>query len=176
MLFDTIRSKVNYLSIFVHAAALGAFKSLTDIKPNQWDLTFNTNVRSFVQCVQFCRTLMNGGRVVALSSLGAQRAIPNYGAIGPSKAALEACIRQLAIELAPEGIRVNGVSAGPVMTDSLRKLPEYETLMQEAANRSPAGRVADCRDVADVVVFLTSSKSNWIYGQTIIADGGLSLL
>lgn len=175
-LFEKVRSAVETIDVFVHSAALGSFKPLINVKPNQWDLSFNVNTRSFLQCVQQCRELMNSGRVVAISSLGARRALPNYGAIGPSKAALEACIRQLAVELAPEQIRINGVSAGLVETDSIKNFPDYVKLVSEVKNRTPAGRVADPSDIADVVMYLLSDKSDWIWGQTIVADGGLSLL
>lgn len=175
-LFEKVRSTIDSLDIFVHSAALGTFKPLINVKPNQWDLSFNVNTRSFLQCVQQCRELMNGGRVVAISSLGARRALPNYGAIGPSKAALEACIRQLAVELAPEQIRINGVSAGLVETDSIKNFPDYVNLVSEVKSRTPAGRIAELGDIADVVMYLISDKSDWIFGQTIVADGGLSLL
>lgn len=118
---------------------------------------------------------MPAGRIVALSSLGARRAMANYGAIGPSKAALEAVIRQLATELAPRGIGVNGVSAGPVETESLAALPGWEQLRTDVVSRTPAGRIGRAADIASVVLFLLGKESGWITGQTIVADGGLSL-
>jgi enoyl-[acyl-carrier protein] reductase III len=175
-LFQDVRSITERLDIFVHCAALGAFKSLIDIKPNQWDLSFNVNTRSFLLCVQQCLPLMERGKIVALSSLGAQRAIPNYGAIGPSKAALEAVVRQLAMELAPRGIAVNGVCAGLVPTDSIRLAPNSRTLAEEVERRTPAGRLATTSDIANVVMFLVSPEADWVCGQVIIADGGMSLV
>lgn len=175
-LFGEIRMVTKNLNAFVHCAAMGAFKPLVEIKPNQWDISLNTNARSFLLCVQQCLTLMKRGQIVALSSLGARRALPNYGAVGPSKAALEAVIRQLAMELAPRGIRVNGVSAGLVPTDSMAVFPGSDSLIEEVGRRTPAGRVGEPGDIANVVISLLSSGSGWIWGQTIIADGGLSLL
>ncbi|MGH7452005.1 MAG: SDR family oxidoreductase, partial [bacterium] len=77
---------------------------------------------------------------------------------------------------APAGIRVNAVTGGFVETDSIRKFPEADRLIQEAINRTPAKRLGTPEDIADVVMFLLSPAARWIYGQTIVADGGLSLL
>lgn len=174
-LFETVATVSSRLDYFVHCAALGAFKPLIDVKANQWDISLDTNARSFLLCVQQCLKLMPAGRIVALSSLGARRAMANYGAIGPSKAALEAVIRQLATELAPRGIGVNGVSAGPVETESLAALPGWEQLRTDVVSRTPAGRIGRAADIASVVLFLLGKESGWITGQTIVADGGLSL-
>jgi enoyl-[acyl-carrier protein] reductase III len=175
-LFETVRANVDHLDCLVHCAALGAFKPLREIKPNQWDLTMNINARGFLLCAQKSAMLMKGGNIVAISSLGSIRAVPNYGAMGPTKAALESIVRYLAVELAPAGIRVNAVTGGFVETDSIRIFPEADRLIQEAINRAPAKRLGMPEDIADVVMFLLSPSSRWIYGQTIVADGGLSLL
>jgi enoyl-[acyl-carrier protein] reductase III len=175
MLFDQVRSAVDHLDVFVHCAAMGAFKPLVRIKPNQWDLSMAVNARSSLLCVQKCLPLMKQGRIVAISSLGSHRAVPNYGAIGASKAALEAVIRQLAAELAPRGIQINGISGGFVETEATRNFPDYDNLVTEIIRRTPAGRLGRPEDIAEVVKFLVSPESAWINGQVIIADGGFSL-
>jgi len=99
------------LDILVHNAALGVFKPTLQIRANQWDLSMNINARALLILAKNCLNLMkNGGNIISISSLGSHRVIPNYGAIGVSKAALESLIRYLAVEMAPHGIRVNGVS------------------------------------------------------------------
>lgn len=175
-LFEKIKTTVGHLNVFVHCAALGAFKPLSEIKPNQWDLTMNINARAFLLCVQKSVPLMRDGKVVAISSLGSQRVVFNYGAMGPTKAALESVIKYLAVELAPLGIRVNGVLGGFIETESIRKFPNAELLLKEAIARTPGRRLGTPEDIADVVMFLLSDSARWIYGQTIVADGGLSLL
>ncbi|HEY5622701.1 MAG TPA: SDR family oxidoreductase [Gammaproteobacteria bacterium] len=175
-LFDEIAKRVERLDGFVHSAAITAFKPASELRPNQWDLTLNVNARAFLLCAQRCVPLMNDAAIVALSSLGSIRAIPNYGAMGPAKAALEAVVRYLAVELGGTKIRVNAVSGGPVVTDSLRKFPDADAMLAEAVRRTPAGRLGDPEDIADVVVFLLSPEARWIFGQTLIADGGLSLV
>lgn len=175
-LFETIRAKAGYLNILIHCAALGAFKPLTQVKPNQWDLSMNVNARAFLLCVQKAIPLMKEGKIVAISSLGSQRFVINYGAMGPTKAALETLIRYLAVELAPLGIQVNGVSGGFVETDSLSNFPDSNGLLQQVCARTPFGRLGTPEDIAEVVLFLVSPSSRWICGQIIVADGGLSLL
>ena len=113
---------------------------------------------------------------MAISSLGSTRFTPNYGAIGISKAALENVVRYLAAELAPFKIRVNAVSGGLIDTDSLKMFPQIERMKKEYLARTPGARLGKPEDIASVVSFLLSPGSGWIYGQTLIADGGYSLL
>jgi len=114
--------------------------------------------------------------VVAVSSLGATRAIPNYTAVGASKAALESMVRHMAAELAPQGVRINAISAGTVDTDALKFFPNREQLLEESSRRTPAGRLLTAQDVANTVVFLCTPFASMIHGQTIVVDGGYSIL
>ena len=118
---------------------------------------------------------MTSGRIVALSSLGAARAIPHYGFIGASKAALEALVRTLAQELGPRGIRVNAVSAGVVETDALQYFPNREQVLDEFLRRNPAQQRLTPENVADAVYLLCLPESEMISGQTIVVDGGYSI-
>lgn len=165
------------LDILVHAAALGSFKPAMEVRANQWDLTSSIAAKAFLLLAQAAVPHMpQGGRLVALSSLGSTRVLREYGALGPSKAALEALVRQLAVELGPHGILVNAVSAGLVDTPSVRLHPHYGELEARAAAASPLGRIGAPEDVARVVVFLAGPLSGWITGQTILVDGGASLI
>ena len=96
--------------------------------------------------------------------------------VGTSKAALESLVRYLAVELAPRGIRVNAVSAGVVETDALEHFPNREEMLRHSIERTPAGRLVEPEDVADAVEFLCSPDAEMIRGQTLIVDGGFSLL
>jgi len=96
--------------------------------------------------------------------------------VGASKAALESMVRHLAAELGPRGVRVNAVSAGTVDTDALRHFPNREQMLQAARERTPAGRVLDPQDVANAVVFLCTDFASMIHGQTLVVDGGYSIL
>jgi enoyl-[acyl-carrier protein] reductase III len=177
-MFQEVAERFGGLDILVHNAALGTFKPLMDIEVFHWNISLDVNARALLLCTQEAARMMEPGRgrIIALSSIGSHRYTPQYGAIGISKAAMEATIRYLAVELAPRGIRVNGVSGGPVDTDALRLHPQYDRLKQEGAARTPGGRLGTPEDLASVVLFLASEGSDWIYGQTIIADGGLDLV
>jgi enoyl-[acyl-carrier protein] reductase III len=96
--------------------------------------------------------------------------------VGVSKAALEALVRYLAVELSPRGIRVNAVSAGLVETAALDHFPNREKMLKESRERTPAGRLVEPKDVADVVCFLCSPEAEMVRGHTLVVDGGYSLL
>jgi enoyl-[acyl-carrier protein] reductase III len=165
------------LDVLVHNAAIGSFKPLSETRENQWDLTLNVNARALLSLV---RRLQDGlatrdGHVISVSSLGGQRVIDRYGAIGVSKAALEATTRYLGVELAPRGIRVNAVAAGLVDDTAVEAHPEYDRMRRQVLDRTPAGRLGHADDVADLVLWLCSPLARWIVGQVIVADGGFSL-
>ncbi|MFB3905245.1 MAG: SDR family oxidoreductase [Acidobacteriota bacterium] len=166
------------LDILIHNAALGSFKPVQNLRPNQWDLTLNVNARAFLLCAQEAARLMGsrGGRIIGISSLGGSRVLPEYGAIGISKAALEAATRYLAVEMAAAGIRVNAVCGGLVDTESIRLHPHYRQLVTVAEARTPAGRLGQPEDLAQIAIFLCTPLSDWLCGQVIVADGGYSLL
>jgi enoyl-[acyl-carrier protein] reductase III len=176
-LFDLIRRQTEHLDGFVHCASVNAFKPLSAVKPNQWDLTMNVDARGFLLCAQQVASLMTeGGRMVAVSSLGATQVMPNYGAQGPTKAALEAVVRSLAVELAPKGIRINCVAGGLVDTDSIRKFPNADHLIRSVVEHTPCARIGVPEDIAGAVAYLMSADSAWVCGQTLIVDGGISLV
>ena len=177
-LVESAGKKFGKIDVLIHNAALGAFKPLTQLRVNQWDLSLDVNAKALLVLSQAALPWMEkeGGSILALSSLGSKRYIPNYGAIGISKAALETLVRYLAVELAPKKIRVNAVSGGLVDTDAIQAFPHKEILKKEVVSRTPAGRIGAPLDLAKVAVFLASDEASWIYGQTIVADGGLSLI
>lgn len=167
------------LDILVSNAALGVMEPLLSITAKHWQRTMETNAWGFLSLVQHAVPLMRargGGRVVALTSLGADRVIENYGLVGSSKAALEAMVRYWGVELAAEGIIVNAVSPGVIETDAIRSLPNPDDLVALVREQTPAGRLATPEDVAGVVEFLCSPAAQMIVGQTIVIDGGYSHL
>jgi enoyl-[acyl-carrier protein] reductase III len=176
-MFDAVRDEFGSLDVLVSNAASGVIKPAMELTLKHWHWTMDINAAALLPLVQRAVPLMrDGGHVVAVSSLGAVRAIPQYAAIGASKAALESLVRHLAVELAPRHIRVNAVSAGVVDTDALKHFPNREQILGESARRTPAGRLVEPDDVADVVLWLASPLSNMVVGQTITVDGGYSIL
>jgi enoyl-[acyl-carrier protein] reductase III len=176
-LFEAVKKETSRLDALIHNAALGVFKPVSQLRVKDWDISLDVNAKALLLLTQSAMPLMKaeGGRIIAISSLGAHHFTPNYGAIGISKAALENLVRYLAVELAPHKIRVNAVSGGLVDTDSLKMFPNLEKMKKEFLERTPGGRLGKPEDLADVVAFLLSPQSDWIYGQTLTVDGGYSL-
>lgn len=178
-LFAETKATFGRLDVFINNAASGVQRPLMEIEEHHWDWTQNINAKAYLFAAQEAARLMeenNGGAIVALSSLGSIRALPNYVVVGVSKASVEAITRYLAVELAPKGIVVNAVSGGAVDTDALKHFPNREELLETAKKRNPAGRIVEPKDMAEAVYFLCTPAASMIRGQTIIVDGGLSLL
>lgn len=176
-LFEAIKERFGKMDILISNAALGLFTRMIDIDDKAWDLSMHTNARAFLHCLQLGSDIMpDHSRVVALSSLGSIRYIPGYAAIGVSKAAIENMVKYMAVELADRHITVNCVSGGFIDTKALHAFPNYEDMKREVSERTPFKRIGRPKEVADVVVFLAGPKATWITGQTIIVDGGYSLM
>ena len=175
-MFSEIESRFGRLDILVNNAASGVARTALDLDDRGWDWTMNINARAFLLCVRRAVPLMkNGGKMVAISSLGSRMAWPIYTAVGVSKAALEALVRYLAVELAPRGISVNGIAPGAVESEALKLYTADRDLPQSSWQRTPAGRMVRDEDIAGVVSFLCSDQAEMIRGQIIVLDGGLSL-
>jgi len=175
-MFDEIEERFGRLDILINNAASGVARSALDLDTKGWDWTMDINAKAFLLCAQKAAKLMkNGGKMVTISSLGSRLVMPIYTAVGVSKAALEALTRYLAIELAPKGICVNGVAAAAVETESLKIYTEDQALPQLGWQTTPAGKMVQPEDIANVVAFLCSDESAMIRGQIITIDGGVSL-
>jgi enoyl-[acyl-carrier protein] reductase III len=179
-LFETVRDEAGGLDILVCNAASGFLRSSLEQDARGWDWTLNINARSVLLCSQRATPLMEargGGAIVSISSLGSTRVLPNYVAVGVSKAAIESLTRYLAVELAPKNIVVNAVSASIVETDALKHFPDGgQQMVATGVNRTPAGRLVTPDDIAGVVAFLCSPTAHMIRGQTVVVDGGYSLM
>jgi enoyl-[acyl-carrier protein] reductase III len=181
LLFKNIEGEFGGLDIFISNAASGFNRPAMMQKVTGWDWTMDVNARAFLFSAQLAVPLMEirgGGHMVAISSPGSHRVLPDYISVGASKAALEALTRYLAVELAPRNIRVNAVSPGIVLTDALQHfsaLSQAETIPNTIRN-TPAGRLVTPKDVAGVVEFLCSPAASMIVGQVLILDGGYTLI
>lgn len=178
-MFEEIDREFGRLDYFVSNAASGVLRPLMELEQSHWDWTMNINSRAYLFCAQEAAKLMEkngGGKIIGLSSLGSQFVIPNYTTVGVSKAALESLTRYLAIELASMNISVNAVSGGAVDTDALKHFPNREEIINDAAARTPAGRMVEPEDLANAVMFLLSDQASMIRGQTLIVDGGISVI
>jgi enoyl-[acyl-carrier protein] reductase III len=177
-MFAKVREEFGRLDVLVSNAASGVLKPATELTQKHWRWTMDINAGALLMMARHAVDLMGeeGGKVVAVSSLGAVRAIPHYTAVGASKAALESLVRHLAAELAGSGVNVNAISAGTVNTDALKHFPNREEMLEGTRRRTPAGRLVTPENVADAVMFLCSDRSSMVHGQTLTVDGGYSIV
>jgi len=171
------------LDVLVANAAATAFRPMLEQKLYNVERTLAITVKSFVTAVQAVVPLMaGGGRIIAISGIDSHQAMAGHGVLGAAKAAMESLVRALALELGPQGITVNGVSPGFVETDSSRLYVErgvglrFEDAVARLVAATPVRRVGTVEDVASLVVFLASDAAGFITGQTIVIDGGLTIV
>jgi enoyl-[acyl-carrier protein] reductase III len=182
-LFDAAREEFGRLDYFVDNAAASSFKLIKDLKLHHLDRSYAMNIRSFVLGAQRAVELMeaggDGGRIVTLSSYGSIRAYPTYANLGAAKAALEAYVRYMAVEFAPLGVNVNAVNGGIIESDSsayFYGVDGMPNLEEKVLPKIPKGRMGTVKEVADTVEFLLEPRSEYITGQSIVVDGGLTIV
>lgn len=177
-LFNFIKEKYGHLNYFIANAAATAFKPLLDIKPHHVEKTFAITVTGFLVGCQKSAELMKGqnGKIVAISGYDTHTYLPRHGVLGAAKSAMETLVKYFAIELAPLNINVNAVNPGFLATTSTKIYmgEEYEKIKADNIKITPRGDVTGGKEIADVVSFLCTDQANWICGQTLRADGGLS--
>ena len=183
---DAVVERLGQLDIVVSNAAAGGFRPATKMTPAHLESTLRTNTGSLAWLAQAAAPHLKAtgdsgergrnGKLVAISSHGSQWAVPNYAAVGASKAALESLARSLAWELGRDGINVNVVLPGIVATEAIQTMPGVEGMLDAAGDRmlTPQRRIKP-EDVARVVRFLCSDEADLIQGHTLVVDGGVSV-
>ena len=179
-LFVETENHFGRLDFFIANAASGFNRPGLEQKESGWEHTMNVNAKSFLFGAQLAAPLMEssgGGKIIAVTSPGAERVMPDYIAVGASKAALNALVRYLAVELAPKSIAVNAIAPGIVETDALTHFAfmENSDVIPNALAATPAGRLVTPRDIALLAAFLCSPDAEMIRGQIITIDGGYTL-
>lgn len=174
--FEEFKKHFVRVDFVISNAALGVLKPALEMTLKHFRRCMETNALALNTLAQNAVPMMSeGGAIIGLTSLGSERAIPNYTFIGASKAALEALARGLAQELGPQGIRVNCVSAGVVDTDALKHFPNREHLLDEYKVRTPLGPTLSPEQVADAVYLLCLPEAGMITGHTLFVDGGYAI-
>jgi 3-oxoacyl-[acyl-carrier protein] reductase len=174
-LIEATLARFGRVDILVQNAGIYPYTMLPDIAVEEWDAVLGVNLRGCFLAVQACARPMRAqryGRIVLTSSITGPRVTsPGHGHYSASKAGINGLIRAAAIELAPDGITVNGVEPGNIMTEGMQaeRSPEYVRAMERSV---PLGRLGTPRDVAHAVLFLASDEAAYITGTTIIVDGG----
>lgn len=178
-LVETAAQAFGGVDIFVGNAASGVLKPVVEQQPKGWEWTININARSILFGAQAAAPYMTArgwGRIIGITSFGSRRVLPEYSVVGVSKAAIEALIRYLAVELAPHGIVCNTVSPGVVETEALDFFPSKDAILAEGLRRTPAGRLVTPEEIARLVAWLCTDDAQMIVGQTIVMDGGYELV
>ena len=181
---ETFKNSVNQLKkaceaidIIVHAAASGVHRSATELSDRHMRWTFDVNFFPIHKLIrELIGKMRKGGRIIGVTSPGGSRVIPHYTAIGASKGALESLFRHYAREFASEGIIVNLVCPGMVVTDAEKVFPELESRLETTLQYTPTGELTLPDQVAALVMFLCSKSASQIVGQTIVIDGGKGLI
>jgi NAD(P)-dependent dehydrogenase (short-subunit alcohol dehydrogenase family) len=167
--------------VLLHSLAFGTLKPYIAeterdaLTRAQMDMTLDVMAHSLVYWTQDCHRaglLRRGSKVYAMTSAGDRIVWKAYGAVSAAKCALESHVRQLAVELAPEGITANAIKAGVTDTPALRKVPGNEAIIESARQRNPAGRLTTPEDVARCLVTLSAPGTEWMTGNVIQVDGG----
>jgi enoyl-[acyl-carrier protein] reductase III len=176
------QGKDPFVAVLLHSLAFGTTLSYVtkdadqkEVSQKQLEMTADVMAHSLVYWTRdlfHAGLLSDGSRVFAMTSEGATKSVPTSGPVSAAKAALEAHVRQLALELIPHGITVNAIRAGVTDTPALRRIPGYEELRAAAESRNPGGRLTLTEDVGEALVALASPKLYWMTGNTIGVDGG----
>ncbi len=172
-----------YVRVVLHSLAFGSLLPFIASEPKgqisrkQLEMTLDVMANSLVFWVQDLWRggfLGRGSKVFAMTSEGSARMIPSYGAVSSAKAALESHCRQLAMELArlDSGVAVNAIRAGVTDTPALRRIPEAARVVEHTLARNPHGRLTTTDDVANALLTLAATDSDWISGNVINVDGG----
>ena len=183
-LFDQRRAegKDPFIAVVLHSLAFGTTLSYVTTDPEekevslkQLEMTADVMAHSLVYWARdlyHAGLFGSGSRLYAMTSEGASKAVPTYGPVSAAKAALEAHVRQLALELIPHGITVNAIRAGVTDTPALRRIPGHQELRAAAEARNPGGRLTRPEDVGDALVALASPLLYWMTGNVLGVDGG----
>jgi len=179
--FERVSAEWGRLDILVHSIAWAPKEDLQggllDCSADGFARAMDISCHSFIRMAKLAAPLMKeGGSMMAMSYLGAQKVVPNYDVMGPVKAALEAACRYLAYELGPRGIRVHPVSPGPLKTRAASGLKDFDLLLNEAAHRAPVGQLVDIMDVGFACAYLATPYARRITGGTVYVDGGVNIM
>jgi len=181
-MLDAVKQEYGKLDILLSNAATGGFRPLLAATGRNFHAAYQTNVLALLYLVQASVPLMerkegeHRSKIITLSSHGSGIALPYYGLIGSSKAALESLVRHLTLEIGDRGININVVKSGLVDTDSTRRLPNAEAIFEGRKSKAMMGdRMLTAADVADAVLFLASPLSDLVQGEVLTVDGGAAI-
>lgn len=176
-----IKESFGVLHGLVHSIAFAKTEELegmfVDTSRAGFALAHDISAYSLTAVAQRLYPLMTeGGSIMTMTYLGAERALRNYNVMGVAKAALEASVRYLAADLGPHGIRVNAVSAGPIRTLAAKGIKDFNAILRQVEEKSPLRKTTDAAEVGDTAMFLLSHLSRGITGEVIYCDNGYNIV
>ena len=179
--FAELKSKWDTLDFVVHAIGFSDKNELrgkfVDTTIDNFLLTMNISVYSFIAVAQRARAMMNpGGSILTLSYYGAEKVIPHYNVMGVAKAGLETSVKYLAADLGPEGIRVNAISAGPIKTLAASGIGDFRYIMKWNEYNSPLRRNVTIEDVGGAGLYLLSDLASGVTGEVHHVDAGYNVV
>lgn len=179
--FDRISTRWEKLDFVVHSIAFAPKADLqgrvTDCSREGFLRAMDVSCHSFIRMAQLAEPLMSdGGTLITMSYHGADEVVPNYGLMGPVKAALQSATRYIAAELGPRGIRVHAISPGPLATRAASGIAHFDQLMRDATDRSALQRLVDIDDVGSLAAYLVSDGARALTGGTVHVDAGHSII
>ncbi|QBS38068.1 MULTISPECIES: enoyl-ACP reductase [Thermaerobacter] len=179
--FATVARHWDRLDVLVHSLAYAPKQALenpfVETTREDFRIALDVSAYSLVALARAARPLMKeGGSILTMTYYGAQKAVPNYNVMGVAKAALEACVRYLAADLGPAGIRVNAISAGPINTLAARGVRNLTDFIKTHAERSALRRNVTQEDVAHAALFLASDLAASITGEVLFVDAGYNVM
>lgn len=180
-LMQQVQKEVGTLDFLVHSVAFAPREELTGQFVNTsrtgFSMALDVSAYSLVAVTRAAMPMMtNGGSIVTLTYLGAERVVPHYNVMGVAKAALEATVRYLAHDLGPRNIRVNAISAGPIKTLAARGVSGISKMVDHHREFAPLRRATEQGEVGDTALFLVSPLGRGITGEVIYVDGGYHIL
>jgi len=179
-LAETVKGQ-GRLDVIVHSIAFANREDLSnafvETSREGYRVAQDVSAYSLVAVSRVLHPLMtDGGSIMALSYYGAVKVVPNYNVMGVAKAALEACVRYLTVDLGPKNIRVNAISAGPIKTASARGISGFSKILDYFAEHAPMRKQTDPAEVADTAVFLASDLGRGVTGNVIYVDAGFQVM
>jgi len=179
--FDNVEKMWGKIDFIVHAIGFSDKDELTgryvDTTPGNFAKTMQISVYSFTSVARRAEKLMtDGGAMLTLTYYGAEKVMPNYNVMGVAKAALEASVKYLAVDLGPKNIRVNAISAGPIKTLAASGIGDFRYILKWNEYNAPLRRTVTIEEVGDVGLYLLSNLSRSVTGETHHADSGYHVI
>ena len=180
--FAELGKRWDHFDILVHAIAYAPREAIEgeflNVTRESWNIAHEISAYSLAGMAKAARPMManRNGAIITLSYLGAERALANYNVMGVAKASLEATVRYLALNLGPEGTRVNAISAGPIKTLAAAGIANFRKMLGHVEEYAPMRRSVTIDDVGNVAAFLCSDLAAGVTGEVTYVDAGYNIL